>query len=237
MQRRERSAESAFNGCVFDAFWVEWSFTFCTFQVRNIFSRKFACCLSKQNPYARYFRSCARPLKICEVCNFGTITGSLCERFVVCIQNSVLSTLPDNPGHSWFWTISVGLQIRVCNLPDNCRSLQFLVDSTFCQSNFKYFALFELFTPSNVSSETLVCLCNISNNVIGGKQTNQVQMLQFHCFFAQMASCFVHYDVIYYAFPVNCQYLKKWGVDSPGDWSLVSFDLELFLWQGFANNN
>ena len=27
--------------------------------------------LFKQNPYARYFGSYARPLKICEVCNFG----------------------------------------------------------------------------------------------------------------------------------------------------------------------
>ena len=29
-----------------------------------------------------------------------------------------LSTLPDNPGDSRFWTISPGLQIRVWNLPD-----------------------------------------------------------------------------------------------------------------------
>ena len=39
--------------------------------------------LFKQNPYgpyARYFGSYARLLKICEVCNFGAITGSLCER-------------------------------------------------------------------------------------------------------------------------------------------------------------
>ena len=65
----------------------------------------------------------------------------------------------------------LGLQIRVWNLPDNCRSLQCLVDLTLCQWNFKYFALFELFNflTSNVSSETSVCLCNVSNNVIGGK--------------------------------------------------------------------
>ena len=36
--------------------------------------------LFKQNPYAWYFGSYARPLKICEVCNFGAITGSLFER-------------------------------------------------------------------------------------------------------------------------------------------------------------
>ena len=31
---------------------------------------------------------------------------------------AVLSTLPDNPGHSSFWTVSPGLQIRVWNLLD-----------------------------------------------------------------------------------------------------------------------
>ena len=36
--------------------------------------------LFKQNPYAQYFGSYARPLKICEVCNFGANTGSLFER-------------------------------------------------------------------------------------------------------------------------------------------------------------
>ena len=54
-----------------------------------------------------------------------------------------LSTLPDNPGDSRFWTVSPGLQIRVWNLPDNRRSLQFLVESTFWKWNFKT-ALFEL---------------------------------------------------------------------------------------------
>ena len=46
-------------------------------------------------------------------------------------------------------------------------------------------------------------------------------MLQFQqhlfCafFFSQMTSCFVHYDIIYHPFPINSQYLKTWGVDSP----------------------
>ena len=49
---------------------------------------------------------------------------------------------------------------------------------------------------------------------------SQVQMLQFQqhllrMYFAQMTSCFVHYDVIWYPFPVNSQYLKIRGVDSP----------------------
>ena len=40
LQRRERSAESEFNGCVqrfFDVFWMQWSLNFCTFQVCNNF--------------------------------------------------------------------------------------------------------------------------------------------------------------------------------------------------------
>ena len=40
---------------------------------------KFACCLFKQTD--------VRPLKICDVCNFGAITGSMCERFVDRILN------------------------------------------------------------------------------------------------------------------------------------------------------
>ena len=37
----------------------------------------------------------------------------------------------------------------------------------------------------------------------------------FTYFFAQMTSCFVHYDIIFYPFPVNSQYLKKSGINSP----------------------
>ena len=37
-----------------------------------------------------------------------------------------LSTLPDNLEDSKFWTISPGLQIRVCYLPDNHQSCYFL---------------------------------------------------------------------------------------------------------------
>ena len=39
--------------------------------------------------------------------------------------------------------------MRVWNLPDKCQSLPFLVDLTFWQWNFKYFALFELFYCSH----------------------------------------------------------------------------------------
>ena len=47
----------------------------------------------------------------------------------------------------------------------------------------------------------------------------QLQQYLFRIFFAQMTSCFVHYDVVYYPFPVNSQYLNMsggGGVDSPG---------------------
>ena len=33
--------------------------------------------------------------------------------------------------------------------------------------------------------------------------------------FAQMTSHAMLYDVIYHPFPINSQYLKMWGVDSP----------------------
>ena len=55
-----------------------------------------------------------------------------------------LSTLPANPGDSRFWTVYPSLQIRVCILPDNRRSMPFLVDSSLWQWNLKYFALMEL---------------------------------------------------------------------------------------------
>ena len=33
-------------------------------------------------------------------------------------------------------------------------------------------------------------------------------------------SCALHYDIIYHPLPINSQYLKMWGVDSPvsGRW-------------------
>ena len=74
--------------------------------------------------------------------------------------------------------------------------------------------------------------------MIGGKLTNQVKCyyannIFFTCFvpsqicgdwsqqvfFAQITSCAMPYDVIYYPFPyfpINSQYLKTWGVESPG---------------------
>ena len=34
-------------------------------------------------------------------------------------------------------------------------------------------------------------------------------------FLVQMTSCAMRYDVTYHPFPINSQYLKMWGVDSP----------------------
>ena len=94
-------------------------------------------------------------------------------RFCYLCQSSGLSTLPNNPGDSRFWTVSPGLQIRVWNLPDNRRSLPFLVDSTFWLWNFKIFCVvwaILLLTTSNVSSQTPVFRFNMSNSVIGGSK-------------------------------------------------------------------
>ena len=93
-----------------------------------------------------------------------------------------LSTLPDNPEDSRFWTISPGLQIRVWNLLDNHQSLPFLVDSTFAKWNFKYFALFDiiiLLLTLNFSSKIPVCRCNISNQCDWWEVNQLGQMLQF----------------------------------------------------------
>ena len=55
-----------------------------------------------------------------------------------------LSTLPANPGNSRFWTVYPSLKITVWILPDNRRRMPFLVDSSFWQWNFKYFAFIQL---------------------------------------------------------------------------------------------
>ena len=66
----------------FYAFWV-YVIIFSGFEKITLrYQSKFSCCLFKENPYAWYFSSYARPLKIYEVCNFGVIAGSLCEHFV-----------------------------------------------------------------------------------------------------------------------------------------------------------
>ena len=49
-------------------------------------------------------------------------------------------------------------------------------------------------------------------NQSGTKLMLQFQKHLFHIVFAQMKSCFVYYDVIYYPLPVIfSQYLKMWG--------------------------
>ena len=71
---------------------------------------------------------------------------------------AVLSALPDNPGDSRFWTVSPGLQIRVWNLPDILRSLQFSCRLDFPTINLQVFRVVWaiLLLTSSVSSKTLV---------------------------------------------------------------------------------
>ena len=70
---------------------MQWSLNFCTFQVCNNFflvlkkllqDTRVNLLVVYSNKIYVHHSSYARPLKICEVCNFGAITGSLCERFV-----------------------------------------------------------------------------------------------------------------------------------------------------------
>ena len=70
---------------------MQWSLNFCTFQVCNNFflvlkkllqDTRVNLLVVYSNKIYMHDSSYARPLKICEVCNFGAITGSLCERFV-----------------------------------------------------------------------------------------------------------------------------------------------------------
>ena len=135
----------------------------------------------------------------------------------------VLSTLPDNPGDSRFWTISRSLQIRVWNLPDNRRKFAISCRLDFPTMKFQIFCvvwIILMLTILNVSSQTPVCNIDISNNVVGQMLQCQQHLFRAFCvttniwddrsqrvFFAQMTSCAVHYDIIYHPFPINSQYL------------------------------
>ena len=46
-------------------------------------------------------------------------------------------------------------------------------------------------------------MCSVSSQICDS-QNEQV-------FFAQMTSCAMHYDITYYTFPINSQYLKMAG--------------------------
>jgi len=72
----------------------------------------------------------------------------------------VLSTLPDNPGDSRFWTVSSGLQIRVWYLPDNRQSWY------FCRLDFPTIK-FQIFCVvcATVNMERVPRHCNLRNNV------------------------------------------------------------------------
>ena len=65
-------------------------------------------------------------------------------------------------------------------------------------------------------------LCNCIKKSEKKREVNQSdQMLQFqqHLFYvffvSSMTSCAMHYDIIYYPFPINSQHLKMCWVDSP----------------------
>ena len=147
----------------------------------------------------------------------------------ICPQKQCLSTLPDNPGDTRFWTVSPTLQVRVSNPPENRRILPFLVESTFQQWNFQYFAL-SYFCTVDIESFLVISgmplyykqacgwwevnrssqmLCNINFcafSVIAnsGRSASTVSL-------AQITSCAICYDIIYHPFAINSQYLKTWG--------------------------
>ena len=92
----------------------------------------------------------------------------------------MLSSLLDNLGHSRFWTVFPGLQIRVWNLPDNYRSLPLFSseDTTFWQS-VNYFGLFELF-KINVNIEHFLINSSIPLLIFDWWEVNRSgQMLQY----------------------------------------------------------
>jgi len=53
-------------------------------------------------------------------------------------------------------------------------------------------------------------------------------------FFTNDVMCRGHYDVIYHPFPINSQYLKTWGVDSPGQ-PIATFHPPLHLLLSFSS--
>ena len=67
-------------------------------------------------------------------------------------------------------------------LPDNCCSLPFLVDWTYCQLNFKYFALFDLFYCKHrmfLHKLRYAIVTQVTMQLVGSKQIrSNGQMLQ-----------------------------------------------------------
>ena len=79
-----------------------------------------------------------------------------------------------------------------------------------------------LLLTSNVSSETLVCHCNVSHKLCDWWEVNQLgQMLQFQqhlfraFFFSQMMTHAVHYDASIIPSPSLLNIWRLGGVDSP----------------------
>ena len=64
----------------------------------------------------------------------------------------------------------------------------------------------------------------------------QLKQHLFGMFFSpKMTSCALHYDVIYHPLPINSQYLKMRGVDSPGIDIVMVF--VFFFFENYTENN
>ena len=135
----------------------------------------------------------------------------------------MLSTLPDNSGDAMNETSRIITE--VCHFFSR---IDFLKFQLFCV----VYAM--LMLTLNVSSLTPVCHCNIIiwlvfvHFVSSQIHDNRRQQI----FFAQMMSWSLHCDVMYHSLPVNSQYLKTWGVDSPAQrWDDVQLRIhKLLFW-------
>ena len=155
---------------------------------------------------------------------------------------AVLSTLSRQSRRPRFWTVSPGLQIRVWHLPDNCWSLPFLRRLAL---KFHLFCIvwLILMLTSNVFSLIPVCHCNwygvmwlVGSKPIRSNVTmTTTSFLHILChrkfvtnrvngyFFTQITSYAMRNDIIFHPFPISSQYLKMWGVNSPGFELVVSY--------------
>ena len=82
-----------------------------------------------KEPFYRQRNVILRSNEVCVYCDFWRALSPVIvsNPFInVLSLTAVLSTLPDNPGDSKFWTVSPGLQIRVWYLPDNRQNCYFL---------------------------------------------------------------------------------------------------------------
>ena len=133
---------------------------------------------------------------------------------------TVLSTLPDNPGDSRFWTVSPGLQIRVWNLPDINQRLPFGYRLDFPTINFEIFCVVcaILLLKSNISS------INVGVVYYAIAMYQEILNNVKHCKFGMIGliSICCTNDVVYHAIwghlsshPYQFPIFEDVGVDSP----------------------